>query len=721
MLDTIFLRVLDMSKTASIVIAAVLPVRLLLKKAPKIFSYALWAVVLFRLLCPFTPDSSVSVVPELPPASQNYTLAEEPISVFGAGVAAYQAVGDALNGGLGVQHIPTTEKDETGMTRYVTTDWWSVWLLFGQYVWVAGMAAMLLYSAASYRKIRKQCGISVPLRDNIFLADDIHSPFVMGLFRPKIYLPSSLTPQEQVYVLLHEQHHIRRGDHLLKVLAFLALTVHWLNPLVWLAFILAGKDMEMSCDEAVIRRMGSHIRADYAASLLTLATGRRIIAGTPLAFGEGDPKSRIRNLAKWKKPAVWILVLCILVLSVAAVCLLTDRADREPLQKETVLLPGTTYVPYQCLYMNPLSSYAAMGGDSGCKYIVGEDYFATIQRNNGSFVSITHPELETATSGLDGLQNIIEVPKWEWLPFPYTDEEWAELHFPGIWTEERISEQYEEMLYQPLVAGKFLLKMDGVLWLVELHGDPQAGTYLWSIYSLVPEAAMGLAQWEYAPMLSSRLPVFRFAFDMDYTEISAVCTQSPLVDFDAPEKTTDNGLVFQKGNALYWSPANEEFGSVEAAIIHFSVHQEDGTAQSGTIYIEGGGLSGGRRIYTATLVGTGLHLDPNPDGEGGVISAAAQPHVTVHDLTTGDLVVSAEDLERCVFYTNTTGISVSVSGEEVSGTVHLLDISQNNARILQFHVDNKNKTCRFTHLTSARLYRIEWEGQKDCTLTVSGR
>lgn len=213
-------------------------------------------------------------------------------------MAAYRAVGDALNGGPGVQHVETTEKDETGMTRYVTTDWWSVWILFGQYVWVAGMAVMTAYSAAAYRKLRKKLLIAVPLRENIYIADDIMSPFVVGLFRPKIYLPCNLGEREQEYIILHEQHHIRRLDHLAKALAFLALTVHWFNPLVWLAFVLAGRDMEMSCDEAVIRTLGSDVRADYSASLLTLATGRRIIAGTPLAFGEGDTKGRINNLSK---------------------------------------------------------------------------------------------------------------------------------------------------------------------------------------------------------------------------------------------------------------------------------------------------------------------------------------------------------------------------------------------------------------------------------------
>ena len=329
MFDRLYMGVLDMSKTAAIVIAVVLLVRLLLKRTPKVFSYALWAVVLFRLICPVSLETTVSIVPQLPATSSGYTLADEPIDFAGAGIAAYQAVGDLLNGGLGVQHIPTTEMSEDGMTRYVTTDWWSVWILFGKYVWAAGMVFMLLYSAISYRKIKKNTDVAVPLRDNIGIADDIKTPFVIGIIQTRIYLPGNLGEREQEYIILHEQHHIRRFDHMFKALAFLALTIHWFNPLVWLAFGLACKDMEMSCDEAVVRKLGSDVRADYSASLLTLATGRRIIAGSPLAFGEVDPKGRIKNLAKWKKPAVWVIIIAALLCVVIAVTLLTNPVKHE--------------------------------------------------------------------------------------------------------------------------------------------------------------------------------------------------------------------------------------------------------------------------------------------------------------------------------------------------------------------------------------------------------
>lgn len=934
-------KLFNMSLTASVAIVLVILLRLLLKKAPKVISYALWGVVLFRLLCPMSIGSNFSV----------YNLFDAPAQESGAITSVIEyvpsnivhteypsvalpvpGISDVINEAL-PQGQEQLVADPLEAPMSITT-----------YIWMIGVLVMVIYSIVSYIRLRRKLSVVVPLRDNIFIADDIKSPFVVGLFRPKIYLPCNLGDKEQEYIILHEQHHIKRLDHVMKALAFLALAIHWFNPLVWVAFILASKDMEMSCDEAVIRKIGGDVRADYSASLLTLATGRRIIAGTPLAFGEGDTKGRINNLSKWKKPAVWVVLVAVVACVVLAVCLLTNpsqtrdtmkwaqslsvedvasadlvvypqAADKQfkqlsaeelsemvalineskgkyrieheelagggisfyitmkdgtshsvenigntylvidgeyyeasynwlngwskrfgegntripdqyfsvPLTLDEVLelsqrgheliwgdfnsykyyetgsglyirvyeidddfslwiggsgpeyelepmyiylalkddidthidirdgnvaefigqhrsvaadhegtstlrtgdlIPGTTYVSYQCLYMNPLSSYAAMGGDSGCKYIIGEDYFATINRNDGSFVSVTNPNMDIATSGLDGLQNMIEVSNWEWKEFPYTDEEWAALYTPqGFGGISNISEIYDEMLYQPLTTGKFLLKMDNSLWLVELAANQQMGTYLWSIYSLVPESTMGVAQWEYAPMLSSRSPYFRFEFDMDYTEISAVCTQSLLVDRDASGTPSDTSLIFKDGNALYWSPIDKDDNVVTAAIIHFSVHQGDIAPYSGTIYIEGNSGSDGRRIYNATIVGTGLHLEPHSEISGGVVSAIASPNVirvVEHDLTTGDLEIAVEDLSSYVFYTNSKQISVTVKGSDFDGQVNLLDVSQNNAHILQHHVNTREDDCLFTGLTSARLYRVDCEGLDDCTVVISG-
>ena len=314
MLENLFMQIVDMTKTASVVIAVVLAARLLLKKAPKWISYALWAVVLLRLLCPFSIEAPVSAVPRMETVSVEMVDSTLPRFEF-------ETLADRqIN-----QHVMDTTPPGEPYALVTRSFEPSQWLSF---IWLAGIAVMLIYSVVSYIRLRRRLVGAVLLRDNIYLADRITSPFVMGIILPKIYLPSALSEREQEYIILHEQRHIRRLDHVMKVLAFAALCLHWFNPLVWLAFILAGKDMEMSCDESVIKTLGSEIRADYSASLLSLATGRRLIAGTPLAFGEGDTRGRIKNLAEWKKPVIWIVIIALLLCVVLAVCLLTDPVDK---------------------------------------------------------------------------------------------------------------------------------------------------------------------------------------------------------------------------------------------------------------------------------------------------------------------------------------------------------------------------------------------------------
>jgi len=382
MLDTLFLQIFDMTKVASLVILIVLLVRLCLKRAPKVISYVLWVVVLFRLLCPVSIEAPISLIPQTEPTIQSYYLLNEPITPIAAIDAAQQAVGDVLNGGVGIQHVYTTDHDEDGTRRIISTDWNTVWILFTKYVWLGGMAALLIYSTVSLIRLKRRLVGAILLRDNIYLADHIDSPFVMGLFRPKIYLPSSLSEKERDYIILHEQHHIRRGDHIIKLLSFTALCLHCFNPLVWTAFILSGKDMEMSCDEAVLQKLGEDIRVDYSASLISLATGRRIIAGTPLAFGEGNTEGRIKNIAKWKKPAVWVIVIASIACVIVAACLSTN-----PMNHDTRVL-GAEYRIDEILYRTD-ESYSYTDNDTPSICITA-DYSLWGLDNDGEWEFIGH-------------------------------------------------------------------------------------------------------------------------------------------------------------------------------------------------------------------------------------------------------------------------------------------------------------------------------------------
>ena len=330
--------VCNMSLTASVVILAVLAVRLLLRRAPKVFAYALWAVVLFRLLCPVSVTSAVSLMGALGAPAQERTqrtsaveYVPADIMIRGTAPAVTQLPQPPLPAETGgaVSDAPADTAPAAVPAMSFNEPVFILTL-----IWLAGMVLLLAYSLVSLLRLRRRLVGTVRLRDNIYLADHIPSPFVMGLFRPKIYLPSTLTETERGYILRHEQYHLRRRDHVVKLLSFLALCVHWFNPLVWAAFILAGKDMEMSCDEAVVRELGEDIRADYSASLLSLATGRRIVAGMPLAFGEGDTGSRIRNLLNWKRPRPWVMAVCAVVcVGLIALCAAnpggTDAADGE--------------------------------------------------------------------------------------------------------------------------------------------------------------------------------------------------------------------------------------------------------------------------------------------------------------------------------------------------------------------------------------------------------
>lgn len=307
-----FLQVLNMSFTASFVIAAVLVARLLLKKAPKIFSYVLWSVVLFRLLCPVSFDSMLSLLPvNTNPVSTNTLYSETP--QIDTGLPYLDAV---INPALPAPEVGTSVNPL------------QIAAVIGEFIWLAGIAILLFYSVVSLLHLRGKLIGSVTLCDNIYLADHIAFPFVIGIIRPKIYFPSTLSRQEQDYVILHEQMHVRRLDHLVKIAAFAALCIHWFNPLVWAAFILAVRDMEMSCDESVMKRLHADIREEYSASLLGLATGRKMIAGTPLAFGEGNTKERIKNVMNYKKPTFGVILTALAaVVTIITVFALNPRRD----------------------------------------------------------------------------------------------------------------------------------------------------------------------------------------------------------------------------------------------------------------------------------------------------------------------------------------------------------------------------------------------------------
>ena len=370
-------RLLNMSLTAGIIIVFVCICRLLLKKAPKIYSYALWSVVLFRLLCPVSLSAPVSLLGlfDTPVAQITHDTAQdipdtEEVIIGNASAVEYipfQLVRDEYQeitlpvvGSEGV----VAENINQALHRveeHRLADLLEAPVSLFTYLWMLGVLVLVGRGVVSYIGLRGKLMGAMALEKNIYMADHIPGPFVMGLWSPKIYLPSDLQEKEQPYIILHEQHHIRRGDHIFKVLGYLALSIHWFNPLVWIAFRLFVKDMEMSCDEAVLRKLGEEIRADYSASLLQFAAGQKAVYGTPLAFGEGETKGRIHNLSAWKKPKRIISAVAIVLCVIAILfCFFNPTFVKEALHIDGpgVHIPELTQERLDALYQQEFDKYS---------------------------------------------------------------------------------------------------------------------------------------------------------------------------------------------------------------------------------------------------------------------------------------------------------------------------------------------------------------------------
>ena len=313
----VLISILNMSLKASYVIVFVMLFRLLLKKAPKFISYALWGVVFFRLIIPFSFESIFSILPERTntnPIPHDIIYQQTP--QINSGIEAADTI---INRSLPVPS-PVTSVNPM-----------QIYMLIASYIWLLGIGALLIYSIASVIRLKRQLANARLLEANIFEANHIKTPFVLGVIKPKIYLPTGLQNEERAYIVLHEQTHIRRKDHVIKVIAFLVLSIHWFNPLVWMAFVLMSKDMEFSCDEHVLKEMKEDIKKPYANSLLSLAMGGHRLNGSPLAFGEGNVKARIKNVLDYKKPSFWMIAVSIIIVIMIGISLITNpkQGDRN--------------------------------------------------------------------------------------------------------------------------------------------------------------------------------------------------------------------------------------------------------------------------------------------------------------------------------------------------------------------------------------------------------
>lgn len=309
-MNLIFLKIVNMSIAASWLILAVLVLRFLLKKAPRWINVLLWGIVAVRLICPFSIESDFSLIPSVE------TLPEKIITGPSFDVnTGIPPVDTAVNNYLGDRYFEGVTVPANSGADVMTTL---------AVIWAAGMVLLTAYALISYLRLYGQVRTAVRFRDNIYQSENIGSPFVLGIIRPRIYMPFDVRESDIAHVIAHEEAHICRKDHWWKPLGFLLLTLHWFNPLMWISFALLCRDIELACDERVIKDLGSEERADYSQALVTCSTSRSMISACPLAFGEVSVKDRVKSVMNYKHPKFWIVIISAAVCIAAAACFLTD-------------------------------------------------------------------------------------------------------------------------------------------------------------------------------------------------------------------------------------------------------------------------------------------------------------------------------------------------------------------------------------------------------------
>ncbi len=320
-MEAVFLKILNMSITASWIVLAVIVARFLLKKAPKWITVLMWGLVGIRLVCPVSLESVLSLIPSAETVPSNILYTDTPKIHSGVAV-----LNSAVNPILSDSLAPAVGASVSPMQAIT---------FVASIVWIVGIAAMLLYTVVSYLNIHKKVREAVPFRENIRLCDHVDTPFILGVLRPRIFLPSAMGEQDRKYVIAHENAHLKRHDNWWKSLGFFLLMVYWFHPILWIAYILFCRDMELACDEKVIRDMGTEHKKPYSDALINCSVPKKMIAACPLAFGAVSVKERVKSVLNYKKPAFWIIIIAILACIAVAVCFLTNpkksnRGETDP-------------------------------------------------------------------------------------------------------------------------------------------------------------------------------------------------------------------------------------------------------------------------------------------------------------------------------------------------------------------------------------------------------
>lgn len=354
-MEEIFLSLLNRSIAAGWLILAVVVLRVLLKKAPKLVRCVLWGFVAFRLVCPFSFESVLSLIPSAQTVNPGIVNTQSPLTNSGIPLLnslVNPALSEALPPQSGVEAGPMLSGARIAAA-----------------IWVAGAAAMLVYVAISYLRLRKKVAAAMRVEKNLWICDEVASPFILGVFRPRVYLPSAMGEEALSYVIAHENAHLKRHDHWWKPLGVIVLSVYWFSPLCWLAYGLFCKDIELACDERVVKELSIEHKKAYAQALLFCGVSRKRIAACPLAFGEVGVKERVKSVLRYQKPAFWVIAAAALACIVTAVCLLTNPVD-TPKAADGLFSRGYTVESVE--YAAPQYSFV-MTADKAPRYFLTKD------------------------------------------------------------------------------------------------------------------------------------------------------------------------------------------------------------------------------------------------------------------------------------------------------------------------------------------------------------
>lgn len=388
----IFLKLLNLSISASWLVLVVLALRLMLKRAPKWVNVLLWGMVALRLMVPFSIESALSLIPSAETVSPE-VVQFDPAPTITSGVT---IIDNAVNPSL---------SESFAAAPLASVNPLYVWTYLAGWVWLIGLAAMLLYALVSYLRLRRRVSASIRLWENIYVCDEVPSPFILGIVRPRIYLPSALDEAQRGSVLSHERAHLARRDHWWKPLGFALLAVYWFNPLLWLAYTLLCRDIELACDERVLRGMDAGQVKDYSSALLACSVPRRMLAACPLAFGEVGVGARVKNALRYKKPAFWVVAASVAVCVVVAVCFLTNPERATMKWAKELRVEDVARIELTTMPQTPDKQYKDFDAEEFAEVV------ALINRSGGRYVRSMEPlaggSIELYVTTTDGVRHTV--------------------------------------------------------------------------------------------------------------------------------------------------------------------------------------------------------------------------------------------------------------------------------------------------------------------------